>query len=275
MPNLNKFKKTITASAALMAITGSLISTGCASVQSRISLPASELQSDIRQVNQYDSTSAGHSLYASSNINAIEATRQKLLNLYPASTSPKMIIGFSISENLVDGEFSHASKFTRTGSMSVANKLVKMTEGTSIKIVLNSGNFCDPNFHPNVKRFMLSTQLTDFDPYIYNRTVGPATTLESGGYSGDISRGSEVSRDSFYLTGTLMGCDGSLETVENQKFEVQSTREDKSIVVFAKVLGVILRNTQSNSPGLNNAVYLANDAMLSSLMLNHVRKQHG
>lgn len=240
---------------------------------SSYSLSTYEQQPAVERVDPYSRGNSGKDIYAESGQRAINETKFRLARSYSYNGRATVKIAVKPTKNLVDGIDSFTPLFSRTGSMASSNKLTLMTEGTSILPVSFAEGFCDQR-EPNVKFYVLESELSHYDQYINNKTVGPATTLEDGNYVADKSTGSDVSRDSFYLFGRLVPCNiEERQIVENLKIEVQSTETEQSVLVFAQILGILLRSNEVKSPGLNNAALIAQDALLSTLMLKYAETQ--
>ena len=236
------------------------------------SLSASERQTAVESVDPYHRGSAKKNLYSQSGERAINETKARLSIAYPYTGKTKVRMAVKPTENLVDGVNSFTPLFTRTGSMAASNKLNRMTAESSIQTLPYHDSFCARQ-EPGVKAYVIESEISNYDQHISNKTVGPATTVESGNYVGDRSSGSAVSRDSFYLFGRIIPCDvNDHQTVENLKVEVQSSETDQSVLVFAKLLGLMLSQTEAKSPGLNNAALVAQDALFSTLILKFAQQ---
>ena len=256
---------------AFAGLTAVLLS-GCETMKDYTKVPDFMRKGDVVTKDKYVPNDRGRSLYPTGGQNVAEMANASLRRSHPYTGQNSMEIMVMPPGNLVDGQYATSPIISHEGTMAMSNIVTEMTEGTSIHVPVSHASFCADE-QSGIPRFVIETQVSHYDQYVRNLTRGPSLTYEEGGYTGDGAYGSEGTRDSFYINGRIIACDKTERmTVRNMKVEVQSYRHDQSVLIFAKAMGITVRRTSSETPGLNNAVMIVSDALLSDLMIKHAKK---
>lgn len=226
---------------------------------------------DISLPDPYHPQSAGPSLYDADNANLKHAVNAAIVRKLPVENGTVIEIVVKDGENLIDGQ-SLAPLFGARYFPSPRLKAKMITVNSGIKILRPTATVQCRSPNPKIARYILSVTVSDYDDKTRLELGGNNPFLEDksflGGFEGDFETGSRSSVDNFKLKSELFNCQtGEVVLARSTSVAVTSTNRDRSVYLFAKILGWYHRKTLAISPGLNNAKDLALDAFLSGIFM--------
>lgn len=249
----------------ILAVT--LCTTLCTSCSMFSSMTPDWQSPNVSLPNPYQSNVPGPSLYTDTSANMKMAVNTAIQHKFPANMGTRIEIVVKDGENLIDGQ-SLAPLFGARYFPSPRIKARLIAANTGIKILRPIKNLGCASENPNVQRYVLNVTVSDYDDKIRLEIGGNNPFIDDGGFEADLESGNRSTVDTFKLKSELVNCvTGEVIIARETSVAVTSTSKDRSVYLFAKVLGWYHRRTLAVSPGLNNAKDIALDAFLSGIFM--------